>query len=589
MREANFSFPNANKASVGITTALYDRRALDCTSTLPLINSLNNLAYLTTSSGRIRDILTVDGGVERLVCILKEGRNKDLMEMWKWNLAFKCIVEIGVRGSEKVRTRVVEADMVPVIATVLDNYFRAMEKLKECADAESRRRGTSRSVTKSARKQARPPPINIPDAREGGEDETVDATPTGPVPSSPPARAIFSRDSSSAQPTPVSTSGTSPLQPVRDIDRLPSMVPLLNVDLSSRPQSPTTPHAPVSRAGGAGQRRPTIRAPVSISEFDSDDNVQVSRLAGAGGDADGGSDVVMQDIVDAEVLVEAQGHVVAVRVPDISSNDDDDDAFNMAAHQSTDDGNVNVNVNTATTQAADEVQVPLPPVQITPMIHVGNSTPTPRRTGYNTLNVPPNRTLPPAISAAIPRDEDVLMSLQLLAYVSKYCNLRSYFQNAHLVPRLQITRELDSWDPDDPSGTYTPPTQPDLDADWDNEFLQTPESTINIFPLIEKFTTKPSSSSSSRNISPEQKSMQYWAGIVMRNLCRKDDSRGGIRQCAYWKCGKWEEIPRQFAKCRRCRRTKYCSKECQKGAWGSHRFWCVAAEQGGGGGRLGGQ
>merc|ERR1712093_743250 len=32
MREVNFSIPNVNKASVGITTALYDRRALDCTS-----------------------------------------------------------------------------------------------------------------------------------------------------------------------------------------------------------------------------------------------------------------------------------------------------------------------------------------------------------------------------------------------------------------------------------------------------------------------------------------------------------------------------------------------------------------------------
>ena len=110
MREVNFSIPNANKASVGITTALYDRRALDCTSTLPLINSLNHLAYLTTSSARIRDILTIDGGVERLVCILKAGRSREMMEMWKWNLAFQCIVNIGVRGSELVRTRVVEAD-----------------------------------------------------------------------------------------------------------------------------------------------------------------------------------------------------------------------------------------------------------------------------------------------------------------------------------------------------------------------------------------------------------------------------------------------------------------------------------------------
>src|ERR1700760_3829041 len=140
MREVNFSIPNVNKAAVHITTTLYDRRALDCTSTLPLINSLNNLAYLTTSSARIRDILTVDGGVERLVCILKEGRStKDMMECWKWNLAFQCVVNIGGRGSEGVRTRVVEADMVPVIATILDNYVKVIDKCREKADAEYKR------------------------------------------------------------------------------------------------------------------------------------------------------------------------------------------------------------------------------------------------------------------------------------------------------------------------------------------------------------------------------------------------------------------------------------------------------------------
>src|SRR5580692_468827 len=134
MREVNFSIPNVNKASVHITTTLYDRRALDCTSTLPLINSLNHLAYLTTSSARIRDILTVDGGIERLVCILKEGRSKDMMDMWKWNLAFQCVFNIGVRGSENVRTRVVEADMVPVIATILDNYVKVIDKCREKAE-----------------------------------------------------------------------------------------------------------------------------------------------------------------------------------------------------------------------------------------------------------------------------------------------------------------------------------------------------------------------------------------------------------------------------------------------------------------------
>lgn len=74
--------------------------------------------------------------------------------------------------------------------------------------------------------------------------------------------------------------------------------------------------------------------------------------------------------------------------------------------------------------------------------------------------------------------------------------------------------------------------------------------------------------------------IQHWAGVVMRNACRKDESRGGIRQCANVQCGKWETFPREFAKCRRCRKAKYCGKECQSRAWSEgHRFWCSAKEE----------
>lgn len=176
------------------------------------------------------------------------------------------------------------------------------------------------------------------------------------------------------------------------------------------------------------------------------------------------------------------------------------------------------------------------------------------------------------------------MALQLLAYVSKYCNLRTYFQASRLVPRLKVGAELKVLDSDCDLNAVVARTQEELEEEWDNEFVpKEGEEPYNIFPLIEKFTVRTSSSSrhALHPTSPAQsETMQYWAGVVMRNLCRKDESRGGIRQCAYWKCGKWEEFTRQFAKCRRCRRTKYCSKDCQKGAWGTHRFWCVAAEEG---------
>lgn len=627
MREVNFSIPNANKASVGITTALYDRRALDCTSTLPLINSLNNLAYLTTSSGRIRDILTVDGGIERLVCILKEGRSKDMMEMWKWNLAFQCIVNIGVRGSEAVRTRVVEADMVPVIATILDNYFQVIEKSKERLESENRRKcpfGSSRSFSRSSARtdstEGRsgrvrrhiPPPIAIPEPRapEETDEASSELTPTAYTAnlslSSPPERTVFPRQHTHQRSTgsrvpfsppsmpssrevdmPVSSiilqshSNAGFVRPVRDVDRLPSMVSTIHADLSSQPQSPSTPGAPLGRSDSARvviasgsrlRRRPSIRHQLSVSGSDDDGQVEESVSDDSNGN-DGEpmvgiqTDNLIHDIENNESLLDATG---ALTVPDASA--DENETFNIT-HRSAVDGSL---------ATPTQGQINLPQAQIAPPVNAVNATPP-------SLGAPawfPSRSLPldrpPPALAAMPRDEDVLMSLQLLAYVSKYCNLRSYFQRSHLVPRLKIGHDLQMLDPDYNPATHIGPTREQLEDEWDNEFVRKPgEQPYNIFPLIEKFTAKPSSSRHSQNpASPQQGDMQYWAGVVMRNLCRKDDSRGGIRQCAFWQCGKWEEYTRQFAKCRRCRRTKYCSKECQKGAWGSHRFWCVAAEDG---------
>ncbi|KAF7291902.1 DNA helicase [Mycena indigotica] len=103
----------------------------------------------------------------------------------------------------------------------------------------------------------------------------------------------------------------------------------------------------------------------------------------------------------------------------------------------------------------------------------------------------------------------------------------------------------------------------------------------NVFSLVERFTFRPSSSETSLPNPPPRlpPEIQYWAGVIMRNACRKDDSRGGIRQCANMLCGRWEEYPREFAKCRRCRKAKYCGKECQSTAWSEgHRFWCSAKE-----------
>ncbi|KAK0639043.1 hypothetical protein B0T16DRAFT_394843 [Cercophora newfieldiana] len=584
MREVNFSIPNVNKASVGITTALYDRRALDCTSTLPLINSLNHLAYLTTSSARIRDILTVDGGIERLVCILKQGRSKDMMDMWKWNLAFQCVVNIGVRGTEAVRTRVVEADMVPVIATILDNYIKVIEKMREKADEEkqksahhhrhrlngssrthksssfSSRSGTLDVDQRSFRRQAPPAAIDV-SATLAGPSTTViqsntDATPTAPQfqVSTPSERTPFTAGRSHHHGS--SRSQESRLSPIRQpIQPLAPTVPSMDAtDGFIRPlRSPTVRPASALAAAARSRRRPSIRHQHSTS-VDADDNADSlpsdeapdAEMSGTGEMQPG---VGIQDITmeDGDAII--TGAAIELTTPTVSETQDAG-TFNIT-HQGPVDGSITVNTPT---QVPTIGLSPNRPTMVSPPQPTLPHASVPRY--LLNSQVTPN----PQALAAMPREEDVLMSLQLLAYVSKYCNLRKYFQKSHLVPKLKIGKEIQLIDVADPAEFEA---QMDEEEETCEEEYLLPND-LNIFPLVEKFTVRYHSAD-----------MQYWAGVVMRNLCRKDDTRGGIRQCAYWQCGKWEEFTRQFAKCRRCRRTKYCSKECQKSAWAFHRH-CIA-------------
>ena len=126
----------------------------------------------------------------------------------------------------------------------------------------------------------------------------------------------------------------------------------------------------------------------------------------------------------------------------------------------------------------------------------------------------------PEMENVFHREEDVLLCLQLLAYLSKYPHIRDLFHTSY---------------------------------------------NKNVFSVVEKFCHR---------LHPGP--IQYWAGVIMRNACRKDESQGGIRRCANMTCGKWESQPREFAKCRRCRKAKYCSKSCQSKAWADgHRWWCV--------------
>lgn len=187
-------------------------------------------------------------------------------------------------------------------------------------------------------------------------------------------------------------------------------------------------------------------------------------------------------------------------------------------------------------------------------------------------------------SAGPYREEDVLLSLQLLAYLSKYPHVRQAFYKT----RVPLGPPLISSQPSQPlhngrmglgaaaaeilasSTNSTRSNRPDSSVPVTAVSSSTPPPVVvqhapNVFSLVERFTFRPSPSEMHLPRLPQE--IQYWAGVIMRNACRKDETRGGIRQCANMVCGKWESFPREFAKCRRCRKAKYCGKECQSKAW----------------------
>jgi hypothetical protein len=153
------------------------------------------------------------------------------------------------------------------------------------------------------------------------------------------------------------------------------------------------------------------------------------------------------------------------------------------------------------------------------------------------------------------RDEDVLLSLQLLAYLSKYPHVRQHFYKTrpsfHPATAAQAsTSTISKAGPSTITSSSVASSSKETNAILKVFASATgrgkekekvgilnvtqPTRQTNVFSLVERFTFRPSSSESELPNPPPTlpAEIQYWAGVIMRNACRKDESRGGIRQCA---------------------------------------------------------
>ncbi|KAJ3799404.1 hypothetical protein GGU11DRAFT_664974, partial [Lentinula aff. detonsa] len=765
MRESNFAFPAQNKACVCITSQLYDRRALDTTSPLPLFNSLTHLTYLTSTSPRIREIMTMDGGLERLVRLLHEfclcppppenpslfyglappstrptkplptlnPTSFDKHAAYRFSLAFQCVVNIGVRGSEPIRSRVVQAGTLEVVGCVLEawlahkgfavgpnasgtsgsatgwgSYGRETREQRHARRQQQRQllreeaaelvrpsqtqetpvhtTGTISSITEvepdqdTSNETSSTSSINAAASASGIQITTSDED-EGPVVIAQPGRDRSGTVVARANWDPVAqqwrnvtavsnTAQSSPTPSVSSNDQSrPSSRPQseteddADVDMDGIPNSAST-NASVSgidasspRASRSHQRahRPSMNRHTLVGLGLTGDQVPPMNMTmgGIGGIGHGDAHIIINDSVGG---MAGEDGIVSL---DIENNDD----FAMGAPPGAPGAIPAANMGDVTGR------VPGTP-DATPRAGVIGLPPSPSTASSSAgLSIPSTSRLPssePATSSSLPststmvrstasnisiastiatasttttthtlppspyRDEDVLLSLQLLAYLSKYPHVRQAFYKkrdsfhpasaapaggpALSTPSHPVAnntsgpsrngkekepnkllkessvffraftsatiRGKDKERANDKYSTSSPPTSSTTTS-------SAPKQT-NVFSLVERFTYRPSSSelaeySSNGNamnapprLPPE---IQYWAGVIMRNACRKDDSRGGIRQCANMLCGRWEEYPREFAKCRRCRKAKYCGKECQSTAWSEgHRFWCSAKD-----------
>ncbi|KAJ3915394.1 hypothetical protein F5877DRAFT_23698, partial [Lentinula edodes] len=771
MRESNFAFPAQNKACVCITSQLYDRRALDTTSPLPLFNSLTHLTYLTSTSPRIREIMTMDGGLERLVRLLHEfclcppppenpslfyglappsarppkplptlnPTSFDKHAAYRFSLAFQCVVNIGVRGSEPIRSRVVQAGTLEVVGCILEAWLahkgfaigpnasgtpgsatgwgsygresreqrharrqqqrqmlRDVEEAADLARALQRQMshsenpvhttGTVSSITEVYQDTPNEASATTSLIHTGTSASGIEISGTdddeGPV-VIPPGRDRSGTVVARANWDPIGqqwrnvaasldTAQSSPTPSVSSNDQSRP---------SSRPQSETEDDADVDMDGPIPNSASTN---ASVSDIDAP-SPRTSRphqrthrpsmnrhtLVGLGlaGDPVPPLNMTMGGLAgighgDAHIIINDSAGGMAGEDGIVSLEIENNDDFAMgappgapgaipAANMGDRSGTIRRVRAPGTPDATPRAGViglpPSPSAASSAGLNIPSSSRLPSSESTNTLTTPgtvrstasnisiastaatastttTTHTLPPSPY----RDEDVLLSLQLLAYLSKYPHVRQAFYKKRdsfhpasagpiggPTPSIPSTSTTNSTPGPSRSGkekepnkllkessvffrAFTSAATRGKEKERVNDKYPTASSSssptaaspaprqTNVFSLVERFTYRPSSSElaeynsngSQMNVPPRlPPEIQYWAGVIMRNACRKDDSRGGIRQCANMLCGRWEEYPREFAKCRRCRKAKYCGKECQSTAWSEgHRFWCSAKD-----------
>ncbi|KAG0656576.1 hypothetical protein C6P45_002647 [Maudiozyma exigua] len=586
MRETNYRSVTANKPVVTITSTLYDRRALDVVSDIPLINSLNHLTYLTSNSAKIRDIIANDGALERLVGILhncyfshleisyqqeilaSRHIRADVMEMkqrqalhaWKWTLAFQCLVLTGTRGSELIRNRVVSAGVLPLLATVLDNYLLYSKNYDFI-------NGTYLSFDFKK--------MNL-DSHESylllkkSNNETFKEYLTNLIGDSiyHLPEDIYHFDevllkSKLTKETDFGLLWETLYDGTIDEDAYES-----NIFMDIEQIIPDILIPRDFYLGRIVPKQDDVIWSLQLLAFISKYTYMKKSLQKVVPD----ERLSFRPIIDRirQRLIMSKGKSLPLPLLNSKNGDIDSTGSNESTNSSNDKFELEIrNPNISIDNDYQNV-INSSKISFCSSLEI-----------HTDMEDDIDDVSDVDMESALPLNENsFLAELRDVANTcdeksafhkndQKICNVTNPYKHLGLKikPNLKMSRiEKERFLRDNFIKNWK---YEELSMNIDDHDIHSNDSNLpmlNLFPLVEKYTVT----------SDNPKDVIYWSSVIMCNSCRKNEATG-VRQCSNFSCGKWEEYPRQFAKCRRCKRTKYCSRKCQLKAWTYHRYWCHEA------------
>lgn len=583
-----------NRATVSISQSVYDRRGLDATCDRSLVNSLNHLTFLTSSSVKVREAMIVDGSIERLVGILHECRKPQSKEeealcAWKWVLSLQCLVLAGTRGTEKMRAKLVHAGIVPVLATILDNHFLDRKSVINTSSAQSN--AVSASTAAAATAAATAPEStgigsavgnngtannNLPNLNEStGFEFSVTSLLQRSQNTITEMEEILKNDNSNLNNGPEEMSDFSKLM-VKRVEYITFLEKLLTIqspsEIDSMMKNSFKQFAKDELFNGELTRLELSNI-LNLNGFETpkvnpvlNETFNIPRQFSNGLIVPTTDDVIwclqllafiskytyLRHLLSNTYVITGLSSRSHNSPPPLESDGIDVDEF-MSDHDDVDDEEGDED-DLRTNQDDDDVSMILPEhFKTLPNLKKLNN---------------PNHPLVVDLKDYFDSSDNQSKARNEVKLELDYFRLKheTYGKFKLLNKKLYQERKEKykrKWN---------------YDECWDELEKNMAESqlidkdfqqylTLNIFPLVERFTVKDWFT----------EDICYWAAVVVRNANRKDETMGGRRQCANFSCGKWEDHPKQFSKCRRCKRAKYCTKECQTKAWVFHKHWCVPA------------